>query len=127
MGPSTVHVNRMLQQLRGDRLIASRGNTITVLDWPRLQEAGEFTPDYLFLGSIDGNGAARPRPGSSRRRTARRGRPSTGAAARRALVLRPVTARASAPQDAARRRRRGASGSRAYRVPSSRRDITFAV
>jgi hypothetical protein len=63
MGLSTVHVNRMLQQLRGERLIASCGNTITVLDWPRLQQAGEFTPDYLFLGSIDGNGAARPPAG----------------------------------------------------------------
>ena len=60
MGLSTVHVNRMLQQLRGEGLILSRGDTVTVLDWSRLRRAGEFTPDYLFLGPIGGNGAAPP-------------------------------------------------------------------
>jgi CRP-like cAMP-binding protein len=55
MGLSTVHVNRMLQQLRGEGLIATTGDEIRVLDWPKLREAGEFSPDYLFLNGSAGN------------------------------------------------------------------------
>jgi CRP-like cAMP-binding protein len=51
MGLSSVHVNRVLCQLRSDGLIVTNDNTIKVLDWQRLQEAGEFTPDYLFVSS----------------------------------------------------------------------------
>jgi CRP-like cAMP-binding protein len=51
MGLSTVHVNRVLKQLRSEELIVTQGNEIRVLDWERLQAAGEFTPDYLYLPS----------------------------------------------------------------------------
>jgi CRP-like cAMP-binding protein len=51
MGLSSVHVNRVLQQLRSEGLIVTQGDEIRVLDWQRLQEAGEFTPDYLFVGA----------------------------------------------------------------------------
>jgi CRP-like cAMP-binding protein len=51
MGLSIVHVNRTLQQLRHEGLILTRGATIQVPDWQRLQEAGEFSPDYLFLSA----------------------------------------------------------------------------
>lgn len=50
-GLSTVHVNRTLQQLRAAGLVAMRGHDLKVLDWPGLQNAGEFNPDYLFLGA----------------------------------------------------------------------------
>jgi CRP-like cAMP-binding protein len=50
-GLSTVHVNRVLQDLRGDRLIALHGGSLKVLDWERLQKAGEFDPTYLHLES----------------------------------------------------------------------------
>jgi CRP-like cAMP-binding protein len=56
MGLSTVHVNRTLKQLRREGLIVTQGNEIRVLDWNRLQEAGEFTPNYLFLDLGLGNG-----------------------------------------------------------------------
>ena len=48
-GMSTVHVNRTLQQLRGDDLITLRSGSVTVLDWERLRQAGEFDPTYLHL------------------------------------------------------------------------------
>jgi CRP-like cAMP-binding protein len=48
-GLSTVHVNRVLQDLRGDGLITLRGVSLKVLDWERLKKAGEFDPTYLHL------------------------------------------------------------------------------
>jgi CRP-like cAMP-binding protein len=48
-GISTVHVNRSLQSLRGDGLIRWQAGSLTVLDWERLKEAGEFEQDYLHL------------------------------------------------------------------------------
>ena len=49
LGLSTVHVNRTLQDLRGDGLITLRNGSVTVLDWDRLKEAGEFDPTFLHL------------------------------------------------------------------------------
>jgi CRP-like cAMP-binding protein len=49
LGISTVHVNRVVQELRADGLITWRGNRLTVDDWDRLQEVAEFTPTYLSL------------------------------------------------------------------------------
>jgi CRP-like cAMP-binding protein len=49
LGLSTVHVNRTLQELRGNDLITLRGGFLTVLDWDGLREAGEFDPAYLHL------------------------------------------------------------------------------
>jgi CRP-like cAMP-binding protein len=48
-GLSTVHVNRVLQDLRGDGLITLRGVSLKVLDWEGLKKAGEFDPTYLQL------------------------------------------------------------------------------
>jgi CRP-like cAMP-binding protein len=50
-GLSTVHVNRTLQHLRSDGLIKLCSRSLRVLDWPRLQAAGEFDPSYLQLHS----------------------------------------------------------------------------
>jgi len=47
LGLSTVHVNRVLQELRGEELIRWQGNTVSILDWERLKKAAEFTPTYL--------------------------------------------------------------------------------
>jgi CRP-like cAMP-binding protein len=54
IGASTVHVNRVLQELRADGLIRSRGTQVRILDWERLKEAGDFDPLYLHLRQ-DGN------------------------------------------------------------------------
>jgi CRP-like cAMP-binding protein len=48
-GLSTVHVNRVLQDFRSDGLITLHGGSLKVLDWERLQKAGEFDPTYLHL------------------------------------------------------------------------------
>ena len=49
VGLSTVHVNRTLQDLRGEGLITLRNGSLAVLDWDGLKEAGEFDPTYLHL------------------------------------------------------------------------------
>ena len=49
LGLSTVHVNRVLQELRKEGLIRWQGDALTILDWERLVSVGEFTPTYLNL------------------------------------------------------------------------------
>ncbi len=49
LGLSTVHVNRSLQELRGDGLIQLRGRSLAILNWDGLTRAGEFDPLYLHL------------------------------------------------------------------------------
>lgn len=50
LGLTTVHVNRVLQKLRADGLIETRGPWLTIPDWERLMEVGDFDPTYLHLG-----------------------------------------------------------------------------
>jgi CRP-like cAMP-binding protein len=49
LGLSTVHVNRSLQELRGDGLIKLDRGSLNVLNWEGLKKAGEFDPTYLHL------------------------------------------------------------------------------
>jgi CRP-like cAMP-binding protein len=51
LGLSTVHVNRSLQELRGDGLIQLRAGSLTILNWDGLKTAGEFDVTYLHLDS----------------------------------------------------------------------------
>lgn len=48
-GLTPVHVNRMVQDLRRDGLIAWEARTLTILDLNRLCEMAIFTPAYLHL------------------------------------------------------------------------------
>jgi len=48
-GMTTVHVNRVLQGLRADGLITSSGKALTINDWGRLTQVGQYDPDYLHL------------------------------------------------------------------------------
>jgi CRP-like cAMP-binding protein len=48
-GLTGVHVNRILQELRGEGLITSRGKTVIINDWESLQKEGQYNPDYLHL------------------------------------------------------------------------------
>lgn len=50
-GISVVHVNRMLQELRGDRLISLAHRRLKVVEWRRLVQVGDFDPTYLHLSS----------------------------------------------------------------------------
>jgi CRP-like cAMP-binding protein len=49
IGVSTVHVNRVLQDMRADGLIETKGTQVSVPDWERLKHAGDFDPTYLHL------------------------------------------------------------------------------
>ncbi|WP_114944940.1 Crp/Fnr family transcriptional regulator [Microvirga calopogonii] len=49
LGITTVHANRVLQQMRADDLIELKGERLHVPDWERLKEAGDFHPAYLHL------------------------------------------------------------------------------
>jgi hypothetical protein len=49
LGLSVVHTNRVLQELRGEGLIAFRGGDLNVLNWQGLEAAGEFEASYLHL------------------------------------------------------------------------------
>jgi CRP-like cAMP-binding protein len=47
LGLSNVHVNRTVQELREEGLLAWEGGILTILDWEGLKSAGEFDPTYL--------------------------------------------------------------------------------
>jgi CRP-like cAMP-binding protein len=51
LGTSAVHANRVLQDIRKDKLIRLTKSTLTVLEWEGLKRAGEFDPTYLHLES----------------------------------------------------------------------------
>jgi CRP-like cAMP-binding protein len=48
-GLTPVHVNRTLQRLRGEGLVELYRHSVTVIDWPGLQTAGDFSSLYLHL------------------------------------------------------------------------------
>lgn len=48
-GLTSVHVNRMLKQLRDQRLLTFRGGEVVIEDWDRLVRAAEFDLAYLHL------------------------------------------------------------------------------
>jgi CRP-like cAMP-binding protein len=49
LGFTTVHVNRVLQQMRAEGLIELSGERLNIPDWDRLKEVGEFDSTYLHL------------------------------------------------------------------------------
>jgi CRP-like cAMP-binding protein len=52
LGLTHVHINRTLQELRGERLIRLARGSLEILDWDRLREAGQFDPAYLQLRGV---------------------------------------------------------------------------
>lgn len=49
LGLSNVHVNRVLQDLRGQRLITLQGGALIIEDWDELMRIAEFDATYLHL------------------------------------------------------------------------------
>ena len=49
LGLSTVHVNRVLQELRREGLIISNGKRVTISDLSKLKEAAGFNQRYLTV------------------------------------------------------------------------------
>ena len=52
-GLTTVHVNRVLKQMRAEGLIEIKGTRLRIPDWDRLKEAGQFSQRYLHLEQGD--------------------------------------------------------------------------
>jgi CRP-like cAMP-binding protein len=59
LGLTTVHVNRTLRALRGDKLIAMDGRSITILDFEALSLLSDFENSYLGEAARTLQGAAR--------------------------------------------------------------------
>jgi len=49
IGMTSVHVNRMLRDLRNDGLVTIRGQAVVIHDLPALARVAEFDPAYLWL------------------------------------------------------------------------------
>jgi len=49
LGLSNVHVNRVLQAMRGKGLITLRGSALVIEAWDELNRVSEFDPTYLHL------------------------------------------------------------------------------
>ncbi len=49
LGIVTVHVNRVLQEMRADGLIELSGDRLNIPDWETLRRVGDFDPAYLHL------------------------------------------------------------------------------
>ncbi len=49
MGVTTVHVNRLLQQMRAEGLVELKGDRLNIPDWETLKRVGDFDPTYLHL------------------------------------------------------------------------------
>lgn len=49
LGLSSVHANRVLQELRSENLVSWKGSTVSILNWEALQRLAEFDPRYLHL------------------------------------------------------------------------------
>jgi DNA-binding GntR family transcriptional regulator len=47
VGLTAVHVNRVLRQLGEERLIVRDKRSVTIVDWERMREAGDFNERYL--------------------------------------------------------------------------------
>ncbi len=52
LGLSSVHVNRVLQDLRREGLISSSGRYMAINDWEQLKAAGDFEAGYLHLRDV---------------------------------------------------------------------------
>ena len=50
-GLTNIHVNRVMRQLREERLCIFRSSIVEILDPERLAARGQFRPDYLYLNT----------------------------------------------------------------------------
>jgi CRP-like cAMP-binding protein len=51
LGMSLVHINRILQRLRAEGLIALADGTVTIQDWQRLSELAGFDASYMHFAN----------------------------------------------------------------------------
>ncbi len=60
IGVSSVHLNRVLQELRRQDLISWKDDLLVIKDIDRLMVYSGFNPNYLHIGSQGANPAAKP-------------------------------------------------------------------
>lgn len=53
LGITSVHVNRVLKELRDSGMISLRNGRLTIHGWDALAKAGDFDPTYLHLRQTD--------------------------------------------------------------------------
>jgi two-component sensor histidine kinase len=53
LGLTAVHVNRTMRHLRNEKIIATSGRTVTILDGDRLRSLAQFDSSYLALSSAE--------------------------------------------------------------------------
>lgn len=53
LGISTVHVNRVLKDLRDSGMISLKSGRLTIHDWEALSKVADFDPSYLHLRQTD--------------------------------------------------------------------------
>jgi CRP-like cAMP-binding protein len=53
LGLSAVHMNRILQSLREEKVVVLRERRLTIVDLPRLKAIAEFCPGYLHLPGLE--------------------------------------------------------------------------
>jgi CRP-like cAMP-binding protein len=61
MGLSNVHMNRVIQRLRAEKLITLKRQNLVILDMERLQELASFNPNYLHLTQVAGRWSGKPK------------------------------------------------------------------
>ena len=49
LGLSVVHVNRVIRELKRERLVTINSRKLTVLQWDALRASGDFSSDYLHI------------------------------------------------------------------------------
>jgi CRP-like cAMP-binding protein len=50
-GLTPVHVNRMLRMLTEEGALMRNGREIRIVDWPRMRQTADFSPEYLHLAA----------------------------------------------------------------------------
>ncbi|HMC91633.1 MAG TPA: Crp/Fnr family transcriptional regulator [Allosphingosinicella sp.] len=53
LGLTSVHVNRVLKELREAGIVEFRGGRVTIMDLAQLERAAEFDPTYLYMERLD--------------------------------------------------------------------------
>jgi len=60
IGVSNVHLNRVLQELRREKLISWKDEVLAIPDIDRLMKFSGFNPNYLHIGRQGANAGAKP-------------------------------------------------------------------
>jgi CRP-like cAMP-binding protein len=74
LGLTSVHVNRVLREMRSNALISLRNRTLVIEAWDELLRASDFDPTYLHLRPLEVEVIAAPRAAAGNRQRPHRQR-----------------------------------------------------